>query len=786
MKRLLITFISLCALVFSQASLAQAPELFNYQAVLRDMNNDVLPNQAVGIEISILQGSSSGTVVYAEAFNPTTNAFGLVNLSVGSGTVLIGDFSSIDWAIDRYFLRLAVDETGGTNYITLGTTQLLSVPYALHAKTAANAFSGNYNDLSGLPAFAVVATSGDYNDLTNRPSLSAVATSGDYDDLNNSPVLSAVATSGDFNDLQNIPSDLGGIPQHEWSGTSLRFENPDGSFGAFVDLKGEGGRTVLSGLIDPTTQGNDGDIYINTATSTLFGPKLAGSWPAGVSLVGATGPTGPAGAQGPQGIAGNQGPAGPTGVQGPQGEAGPAGAQGPAGIQGEVGPQGPQGIVGPTGAQGPAGIQGPQGDIGPAGPAGPIGPQGPMGNAGTSMLSGAADPTTEGNNGDFYINITTSTLFGPKTAGSWPAGISLVGAQGLQGPAGTTGPQGVAGPQGPQGIQGVTGITGPQGPQGVPGPQGPTGNAGTSILSGSGDPTSEGNDGDFYINTSTSILFGPKSAGTWPAGVSLLGAQGLQGPAGDTGPQGVAGPAGPQGLQGVAGATGPQGPQGIAGPQGPTGNAGTSMLSGSINPATEGNDGDFYINTSTSTLFGPKSAGAWPAGVSLIGAQGLTGPAGPQGLQGISGPQGPMGTVPGHEWSGTNLRFENPDGSFGAFVDLKGDTGDVGDSPEYQWSGTSIRFRNPDGSWGSYVNLKGEQGENIPRDAFVSCFHGPTSASCNCNGKQLQHQFTTKINESCFVQVSEDVKCSKTTLDAYNNTLRRDVFISSAHCCVCL
>ena len=203
-------------------TLAQAPEQFNYQAVLRDMNNDVLMNQPVGIEISIIQGSSSGMPVYAESFSLTTNEFGLISLAVGSGNVQMGIFSDIDWGIDSYSLGLAVDETGGTSYSTIGTTQLLSVPYALHAQTAANAFSGSYNDLTDVPAFASIATSGDYNDLTNRPN------------------LATVATSGDFNDLINIPS-LSSIPRHEWDDTSLRFENPDGTWGDWVDLQGERG-----------------------------------------------------------------------------------------------------------------------------------------------------------------------------------------------------------------------------------------------------------------------------------------------------------------------------------------------------------------------------------------------------------------------------------------------------------------------------------------------------------------------------------------------------------------
>ena len=100
---------------------------------------------------------------------------------------------------------------------------------------------------------------------------------------------------------------------------------------------------------------------------------------------------------------------------------------------------------------------------------GPKGPPGQKGDSGRTILSGAVDPTTfVGNNGDFYINVSTYYLFGPKTNDMWPAGVAL------QGPTGATGPQGPQGLQGLQGIQGIQGLQGSQGPQGIQGPQGPS------------------------------------------------------------------------------------------------------------------------------------------------------------------------------------------------------------------------------------------------------------------------------------------------------------------------
>ena len=122
----------------SLSSFGQAPEGFKYQAVVRDAGNTILNNQAVGMRMTIQQGSIGGTTVYEETFAPTTNAYGLVNLEIGSGTVVSGDFTTIDWSAGPYFIETAVDVTGGTSYAVMGTSQLMSVPYALHAKTAAN------------------------------------------------------------------------------------------------------------------------------------------------------------------------------------------------------------------------------------------------------------------------------------------------------------------------------------------------------------------------------------------------------------------------------------------------------------------------------------------------------------------------------------------------------------------------------------------------------------------------------------------------------------------------
>ena len=129
--------ITVCAVLLMTASVfAQSPEKMSYQAVVRDGSNALVSSTAVGMQISLLQGSASGTAVYVETQTPTSNANGLVSLEIGSGTVVSGDFTTIDWANGPYFIKTETDPTGGTSYTITGTSQLLSVPYALHAKTA--------------------------------------------------------------------------------------------------------------------------------------------------------------------------------------------------------------------------------------------------------------------------------------------------------------------------------------------------------------------------------------------------------------------------------------------------------------------------------------------------------------------------------------------------------------------------------------------------------------------------------------------------------------------------
>lgn len=116
----------------------QTPAKWSFQAVIRNGENTLVANSPIGMRITIFQGSDEGTAVYVETQQVESNDNGLVSLEVGAGNVLTGQLDEIDWSDGPYFMKTETDPEGGTDYTISGTYQLLSVPYALHAKTAEN------------------------------------------------------------------------------------------------------------------------------------------------------------------------------------------------------------------------------------------------------------------------------------------------------------------------------------------------------------------------------------------------------------------------------------------------------------------------------------------------------------------------------------------------------------------------------------------------------------------------------------------------------------------------
>ena len=145
---------------------AQAPQKMSYQAVIRNGNNTLLTSTTVGMQISVLQGSSTGNPVYVETQIQTTNYNGLLSLEIGTGTVVIGTFAGINWSNGPYFIKTETDPTGGTSYTIEGTNELMSVPYAL--------FSANGTS-SGMQYFEKEFVSDGENNIAIPFSLSAIS-----------------------------------------------------------------------------------------------------------------------------------------------------------------------------------------------------------------------------------------------------------------------------------------------------------------------------------------------------------------------------------------------------------------------------------------------------------------------------------------------------------------------------------------------------------------------------------------------------------------------------------
>jgi hypothetical protein len=133
------TYLLLIVIIFiKNPFFAQSPQAIPYQAVARNASGNLIANQAVSLRFSILDGSVSGTLVYKETHSATTNDLGLFNVNVGSGSVVSGTMSGINWGSGTKFMKVEIDPAGGSSYTDMGTQQMLSVPYAMYALTSGN------------------------------------------------------------------------------------------------------------------------------------------------------------------------------------------------------------------------------------------------------------------------------------------------------------------------------------------------------------------------------------------------------------------------------------------------------------------------------------------------------------------------------------------------------------------------------------------------------------------------------------------------------------------------
>ncbi len=154
----------------SRGLFAQVPQGIPYQSIIRNSAGNVAANQSVKLRFSIHDSIAAGTVVYQETFQTSTNSLGLTNVNIGMGTAVIGTFASINWGENSKFMQVEIDATGGTNFTDMGTTQMMSVPYALYSGISNNSLNvknrylaigttdinaGNNQQLTDMPEMSI-------------------------------------------------------------------------------------------------------------------------------------------------------------------------------------------------------------------------------------------------------------------------------------------------------------------------------------------------------------------------------------------------------------------------------------------------------------------------------------------------------------------------------------------------------------------------------------------------------------------------------------------------------
>ena len=350
---------------------AQIPQQMNYQAVVRNASGlPVINNSNIKMRFTIRDGIPTGAVVFQEIATLSSNTFGLVTHAIGSS----GNLAGVTWGSGAKYLQVETDVAGGTNYTDMGTTQLLSVPYALYAENA---------NVPGLPG--------------------ATGATGAQGATGNTGATGSTGIQG----LQGVTGNVGatgaqGIQGATGNTGATGVQGVTGPTGA-AGTNGSNGATGVQGL-----QGVTGSVG---ATGAQGIQGVTGNTGA-TGVQGLTGPTGAAGQQGATGTNGSNGATGPQGLQGVTGSVGATGAQGIQGATGNTGATGVQGLTGPTGAAGTNGTNGSNGATGAQGPTGLLQSGSAAGNTpywnGTSWVTNSSNIFNNG--GNVGIGTTTPTV----------------------------------------------------------------------------------------------------------------------------------------------------------------------------------------------------------------------------------------------------------------------------------------------------------------------------------------------------------------------------------------
>lgn len=214
MKKLLTIFSLLLTFICSNA---QVPQALNYQAVARTADGVLIPAQSIGVRFTVLDGGVNGTVVYTETQQTTTNSYGLFTLAIGKGTAVTGTFAGINWAsgTDK-FLKVEIAPSGGGNYQLQGTSQLLSVPYALYSEktrliagnntiniTNGNTITGNYQAANNTILLSGNTIAGNYQPANNTILMAGNTIAGNYQAGNNTVLVNGNNITGNYQAANN-------------------------------------------------------------------------------------------------------------------------------------------------------------------------------------------------------------------------------------------------------------------------------------------------------------------------------------------------------------------------------------------------------------------------------------------------------------------------------------------------------------------------------------------------------------------------------------------------------
>jgi hypothetical protein len=376
-------------------SFAQAPQAFKYQSIVRDVAGNPMASSAISIRASVHDLTATGTIVYQETHTVTTNSFGLINLELGNGTIVIGTFNSIAWGTGSKWMEIEADL--GSGYVTMGTSQLLSVPYALYSGNGTPGADGATGNTGATGAAGIDGTNGLAGDIGATGVAGATGAAGTNGTNGTTGATGTAGTNG-INGSTGATGTAGtnGINGATGATGTAGTNGINGNTGA-TGTQGNTGATGSNGIAGATgSAGTNGTNGTNGSTGATGTNGINGA-------TGATGTAGTNGINGNTGTTGTQGNTGATGSNGIAGATGSAGTNGNTGATGTAGTNGTNGTNGSTGATGTAGINGTDGTTGATGIDGAIGATG-------FLSSGTAAGNTPYWNGTSWIT-NSSNIF---------------------------------------------------------------------------------------------------------------------------------------------------------------------------------------------------------------------------------------------------------------------------------------------------------------------------------------------------------------------------------------